>query len=186
MKKGFSSRTKARRRAVDVLFEADQRGFGTNAEKLRRLADERRTVSTAQTGIPPYAHEIVYGVAKNGARIDDAIAACATNWTLERMPGVDLAILRVGAWEILYNSEIDTPVAIKQALLIAEVIGGDKSPGFINAVLDRLAKNERIRQEAVKLGVGVPEPLKVSQTPDEAKAFGEDTQVVFAEDETSE
>ncbi|MEN8963383.1 transcription antitermination factor NusB [Actinomycetales bacterium UMB0918] len=152
----FTGRTKARSRAVDTLFEADQRGFGSTPERIKDLARARQVVSTAQTGIPPYAYQIVLGVADHVNEIDEAISANATNWTLDRMPGVDLAILRVGAWEIMFNDEIDGPVAIKEAMAISEVIASDKTPAFVNAILDRIMKVSKARQ-AVFGSATVPE-----------------------------
>lgn len=152
----FTGRTRARSRAVDTLFEADQRGFGSTPDRIKDLARARQVVSTAQTGIPPYAYEIVVGVAEHVSEIDEAIAANATNWTIDRMPGVDLAILRVGAWEILFNPEIDGPIAIKEAMNIAEVIASEKTPAFVNAILDRINKVAKARS-AVFGSTTVPE-----------------------------
>lgn len=133
----ITARTKARARAVDVLFEADQRGMGDESAKLVALLADRLHVSTAQTPLPPYAEQIVRGVAEHLGRIDERLAAHAQG----RMPAVDRAILRMGAWEILYNAQDVPPVAaIDQSVLLAREMSTAGSPGFVNAVLDAIRR----------------------------------------------
>ena len=143
----FTSRTKARKRAADVVFEAEQKGLDRPA-KLRKLLEERRLVSAAQTPLPAYSQEIVEGVAENLSDIDAAIAAHSKIKDLDRLPGVDLAVLRVAVWEMLYNFEdLDPIIAIDEAVAIVKSISTDRSPAFVNAVLDAIRKDKSLKFE---------------------------------------
>ncbi len=132
-----TARTKARRRAVDVLFEADQRGRYRPLE-LSDLLQERLAVTAAQTALPQYSADIVDGVAANLAEIDEVLSTHLQGWTLERLPAVDRAILRMAVWELLYNDEIDDAVAISEAVTLAATLSTDDSPAFVNGLLDAL------------------------------------------------
>jgi N utilization substance protein B len=125
------ARSKARKRALDVLFEADQRGLDPVA-----LLDER--VEAADPPVPGYAVELVEGVTVRRARIDELISTYSQGWTLDRMPGVDRVILRLGAWELLYNDHVPDAVAIDEAVQLAQSLSTDASPGFVNGLLGRL------------------------------------------------
>lgn len=131
----MASRTKARKRAVDVLFEAGQRGL----DPATLLAD-RLVESGTQTALPQYSVDLVEGVCAERERIDEALVTYAQGWTLERMPAVDLAVLRVGAWEILFNDEVDDPVAIDEAVELARSLSTDDSPTFVNGLLGRISR----------------------------------------------
>lgn len=139
----ITSRTKARRRAVDVLFEADQRGMYSPLG-LSDLLQERLTLSAAQTELPSYAADIVDGVASHLGGIDRVLASHIEGRPLDRLPSVDRAVLRLAVWEMFYNPEIDMPVAISEATTLAADLSTDGSPGFINAVLDRLRLAETV------------------------------------------
>jgi N utilization substance protein B len=130
-----TARSKARKRAVDVLFEASQRGI----DPVTLLAD-RIVESGTQTALPQYSVDIVEGVTAQLARIDEALETYAQGWTLDRMPAVDLAILRVATWEILSNDEVDDPVAIDEAVELARSLSTDDSPAFVNGLLGRIAR----------------------------------------------
>lgn len=136
----MSARTKARRRALDVLFEADQKGVGADADAIRGLAAQRATRMVAQTTLPPYAATIVAGVSANLDQIDAAIIEVAHGWSLGRMPAVDRAALRVGVWEIRYNDEVEAAVTINEIVTIVADLSTDKSPSFVNGVLDAVAR----------------------------------------------
>lgn len=137
----FTSRTKARKRAADVVFEADQRGMGEDPQVLTDLLRERRVLTAALTPLPEYSATIVAGVARNLRRIDDLISAHAKVAGLDRIPAVDLAVLRVAVWELLENADDVPPlVAIDEAVSIVKSISTDTSPGFVNAVLDAVRK----------------------------------------------
>ncbi|MDO5721173.1 MAG: transcription antitermination factor NusB [Actinomycetaceae bacterium] len=144
--RSFTSRTRARKRAVDVLFEADQRGLSRYREDLLDLLDQRRTITAAQTPLPPYAIEVVEGVAEHLYDIDDLIATHSTNRDLDRLPAVDRAVLRVGVWEILWNEDVPSVTAIDEAVIIAKAVSADDSPARVNAILDAVRANrEEVR-----------------------------------------
>lgn len=132
-----TARTKARRRAVDVLFEADQRGMWSPLA-LSDLLQERLVVTAALTALPQYAVEIVEGVATHMDALDELLATYVQGRPLERLNAVDRAILRLAAWELVFNDELDDAVVISQAVRLAADLSGDEAPAFVNAVLDRL------------------------------------------------
>lgn len=138
----FTSRTKARKRAADVVFEADQRGMGRNPEVLRDILRQRRVVTAAQTPLPEYSVQIVEGVADHLRRIDSLISARAKVAGFDRIAAVDLAVMRVAVWEMLENSE-DVPavIAIDEAISIVKSLSTHSAPSFVNAVLDAIRKD---------------------------------------------
>lgn len=131
----MAARTKARTRALDILFEADQRGL--NAETL---LDERVRDTESRAGNNPYTGELVRGVVARWTDINAALTDYSQGWTLDRMPAVDRAILRLGAWEVLFNDEIPDAVAISEAVALATDLSTDESPAFVNGLLGRLSE----------------------------------------------
>lgn len=133
----MGARSKARKRALDVLYGADVRGESINealaAEALRAAADTKRANSWG------YARDIVNGVAEHGDEIDELIETYAQGWTIARMPAVDRALLRIGLWEILFNDEVPDSVAIAEAVESARVHSTEDSAGFVNGLLGRIA-----------------------------------------------
>ena len=133
----MSARTKARKRAVDMLFAADVRGVPVSeivaAEALRAASEPDRESSWL------YARDIVDGVVENLSEIDEAIATNSRGWTLERMPAVDRAILRCATWEILFNPEIPAGVATSEAVTLAGELSTEESSGFVNGLLSTIA-----------------------------------------------
>ena len=127
----MNSRTKARLRALEVLFEADQRN-DDYIEVLRR----RRLYTVAQ--ISAYSEEIIRGVRDHDEEIREFVETYARDWSFERMPAVDRAVLRIGAWELLYNDEVPDAVAISEAVGLARVLSTNESPKFVNGLLDKL------------------------------------------------
>jgi transcription antitermination protein NusB len=125
------ARTKARKRALDILFEAEQRGL----EPLR-LLDERQ--AAADPPVPPYAADLVRGVVANRERLDELISTYTQSWPLDRMPSVDRAVLRLGAFELLFVDDVPDAVALSEAVLLARQLSTDDSPGFVNGLLARL------------------------------------------------
>ena len=111
----FTSRTKARKRAADVVYEADQRGMGSNPDVLRDLLRERRVITAAQTPLPEFSIQIIAGVADNLRRIDSLISAHARVPGLDRIAAVDLAVMRVAVWEMLENDEVSPIIVIDEA-----------------------------------------------------------------------
>lgn len=132
----MSARTKARKRALDVLFEADQRGANVS-----QVLAERRELSGRETTLPEYAAQIVDGVVAHWTEIQELIQSSSTDWTIDRMPAVDRALLRIGVWEILFNNEVPVSVAIDEAVELATDLSTDDSPSFINGVLGAIAKD---------------------------------------------
>ena len=127
------ARSKARKRALDILFEADQR----DSPVLDLLA-ERITL-----GSPPvsaYAADLVRGVTMHAARIDELISQYAEGWTLDRMPAVDRNVLRIGVYELLWADDVPDAVAINEAVLLAQDLSTDASPAFVNGLLAHIAE----------------------------------------------
>ncbi len=137
----MSARTKARKRALDALYASDVRGD----EALELLKQTELEVEDRQNqqAIFDYAEMLVTGFLENAYQIDSEIQMLADNWSLERMPAVDRAILRMAAWEILHNAEVPNEVAISEAVSLAAELSTDDSPKFINGVLARLAKGRQ-------------------------------------------
>jgi transcription antitermination protein NusB len=129
----MSARSKARKRALDVLFEAEQRGV----EPLKLLAER---VAGASPPVPEYAVEIVEGVVAQQARIDELLSTYAQGWTLDRMPAVDRTVLRIGTWELLWNDGVPDAVAIDEAVELARLLSTDDSPAYVNGLLGRLVE----------------------------------------------
>ena len=137
----MSARTKARKRALDALYASDVRG--DQALELLRQTELEVEDRQNQQAIFDYAEMLVTGYLENAYQIDSEIQMLADNWSLERMPAVDRAILRMAAWEILHNIEVPNEVAISEAVSLAAELSTDDSPKFINGVLARLAKGRQ-------------------------------------------
>ena len=127
----MAARSKARKRALDVLFEAELRG-----EPVLEILGERAAEQTRP--VPPYTTELVEGVQAHRARIDELLAAHAQGWALDRMPAVDRNILRIGAYELLWQDQVPDPVAIDEAVQLARDLSTEGSPAFVNGLLARL------------------------------------------------
>lgn len=135
----MSARSKARKRALDILFQADVRGDevpAVLAAEAKRAANE-----PAREASWLYAREIVDGVIDNREAIDEQITTFAKDWSLARMPAVDRAVLRIGVWEILYNDEVPAAVAIDEAVELAKEFSTDDSGSFVHGVLARIARS---------------------------------------------
>jgi transcription antitermination protein NusB len=132
----MAARSKARKRAVDILYEADLRG----RDRLELL---RERVAEATT--PPvndHAVRLVEGVAENSARIDELIERHAHGWSLERLPDVDRAILRMAVYELLWVDDVPDAVVIDEAVELAKTLSTDDSPAYINGVLGAILAAE--------------------------------------------
>jgi N utilization substance protein B len=129
-------RHQARKRAVDLLFEAEARGL-TPAE----VVDVRTALAGANPDVSalyPYTAAAARGVSEHIAHIDDLISSHLQGWTLDRLPAVDRAILRVAVWELLYADDVPEPVAVDEAVQLAKELSTDESPGFVNGVLGQV------------------------------------------------
>jgi len=127
------ARSKARKRALDILFEAEIRGT-----PVLELLAERITLGSPP--VPAYAADLVRGVAVHSARIDELISEYAEGWTLDRMPAVDRNVLRLGVYELLWAEDVPDGVAISEAVLLARDLSTDASPPFVNGLLARIAE----------------------------------------------
>ncbi len=137
----MSARSKARKRALDMLYIADVRQVPI-AEVLGEEA--RRAAAAPQRASSwPYAEQIVRGVDEARHEIDTLIEQHAVGWTLARMPVVDRAILRMATWELRDNPDIPTAVAISEAMELASVLSTDDSAPFVNGVLGAIAEDVR-------------------------------------------
>ena len=134
----MSARTKARKRALDILYAADVRQIPITealaAEAGRAASEPDRQNSWL------YAREIVDGVVDHFDEIDETITTYAQGWTIARMPAIDRALLRIGVWEILYNDDVPAGVAIDEAVEAAKTLSTDDSAGFVNGVLGKVAQ----------------------------------------------
>lgn len=133
----MSARSKARKRALDVLFECEARGLPIGATLDARRADA--SSDPRSPAVAPYTEEIVRGVADHLAQIDDLISRLAQGWDLDRMPAVDRNVLRIGAFELLWRDDVPDAVAISEAVELATDLSTEESPAFVNGVLARVA-----------------------------------------------
>jgi len=133
-----SARTKARKRALDILYVADVRQISI-AESLAAEA-ERAVNEPSRQASWLYAREIVDGIVDHREEIDELIETYSQGWTLSRMPIIDRAILRIGIWEILHNDSVPHAVAIDEAVEAAKTLSTDDSAGFVNGLLGRVAQ----------------------------------------------
>ncbi|WP_104181749.1 transcription antitermination factor NusB [Arthrobacter sp. B0490] len=127
----MSARSKARRRALDILFESEQRDMP--ALEVIRVRREKTDMVIAD-----YTVDIVEGVLEHQEQIDEFLSTYSQGWTLDRMPAVDLMLLRIGSWELLYNDDVPDGVAVSEAVELAKMLSTDESPKFINGLLGRL------------------------------------------------
>lgn len=135
-RKPATGRHQARKRAVDLLFEAEARGVSAAgaAEARAALAETNAEVAP----VNPYTMTVARGVSDHAAQIDELISSHLQGWTLDRLPAVDRAVLRVAVWELLYAEDVPEPVAVDEAVELAKELSTDDSPGFVNGVLGQL------------------------------------------------
>ncbi|MGC4950646.1 transcription antitermination factor NusB [Streptomyces sp. DT224] len=131
----MAARNTARKRAFQILFEADQRGESV----LTVLADWVRhsRSDTRQPPVTEYTMELVEGYAPYAERIDDLIVTYSEGWDLDRMPVADRNILRLGAYELIWVDGTPDAVVIDEAVQIAKEFSTDDSPSFVNGLLAR-------------------------------------------------
>ena len=126
----MGARSKARKRALDVLYEAEQR-------RLDPLVTLQDRLEQNDPPVPEYAAELVRGVVAHRARIDELLTTYAQDWTIDRFPAVDLAVLRIGAYELLWEDGTPDVVAIDEAVQLAKAFSTPESPAFVNGLLGR-------------------------------------------------
>ncbi|OLT50606.1 N utilization substance protein B [Corynebacterium sp. CNJ-954] len=179
------ARYKARQRAVDILFEAEFRDIDP-VEIVEDRVELARDDSNQVKPVPEYAARIVPGVASALDEIDEAIAAhLSSTWRLDRLPAVDRAVLRVSAWELLYNEEVPARVALKEGIELASEYSHDKAPGYVNAVLDGIARDKRLADEAAAAAEAEQDAAEAKRVQDAERAQA-DSLIDGIVDETSD
>jgi N utilization substance protein B len=131
----MAARTKARKRAVDVLYEADVRG----GDRLVLLGERQ---ADGNPPVPEHTVRLVEGVVEHAARIDELIDTHATGWSIDRLPDVDRAILRMAVFELLWADDVPDAVVIDEAVELAKALSTDDSPGYVNGVLGAILAAE--------------------------------------------
>jgi N utilization substance protein B len=130
-----TARSKARKRALDVLYESELRGTDAVATLAERLAQ-------SDPPVPEYAVTLVEGVVAHRARIDEVLVSyAAADWPLERMPAVDRNLLRIGTYELLFRDDVPEGVVISEAVELATSLSTEDSAKFVNGLLSRVAKD---------------------------------------------
>ena len=131
----MAARSKARKRALDLLYASELRG-----EPAVEALD--RAIAEGEGPTNDYTAVLVRGVEEHRARIDEVLAEYAEGWTLQRMPAVDRNVLRLGAWELLYSDDVPGPVAVSEAMALVTELSTDESPQFVNGVLGSILRDK--------------------------------------------
>ncbi|MEU5403468.1 MULTISPECIES: transcription antitermination factor NusB [unclassified Streptomyces] len=131
----MAARNKARKRAFQILFEADQRGASVQTVLADWIRHAR--TDTRQPPVTEYTMELVEGYAEYADRIDELIATYSVDWELDRMPVVDRNIIRLGAYELVWVDGTPDAVVIDEAVELAKEFSTDESPSFVNGLLGR-------------------------------------------------
>jgi N utilization substance protein B len=131
----MAARTKARKRALDVLFESEVRGLALDGTLQDHLDDREKPMND-------YTVVLVRGVAEHRRRIDELLSAYSEGWTLDRMPSVDRNVLRLGVFEVLHVDDVPDAVAISEAVNLVRDLSTDESPAFVNGVLGNIVRNK--------------------------------------------
>ncbi len=133
----MSARSKARKRALDILYEADMRELAP----LDVLATQTsRRASEGEPELNSYVTDLVEGVIAHQERIDELLSTYSMGWSLDRMPAVDRSLLRLSAYEVLYRDDIPDTVAMSEAVALAQDLSTDESSSFVNGLLARLSE----------------------------------------------
>ena len=157
--KKLGARHKARKRAVDLLFEAEARDIDPVGLAADRIALAVTDDQVAQ--VPPYTQTVVRGVAEHLDELDRVIAEHLHDWTLERLPAVDRAILRISVWELFHASDVPPVVAVDEAVELAKALSTDDSPAFVNGILGQIvALADQVRAAAAATSSRAAEPAE--------------------------
>ncbi len=127
----MSARSKARKRALDTIFEADLKGISIPGNNTNDETDVEVT---------NYALDLVKGIKENQSQIDELITNSLQNWTFDRIPRVDRNILRIAVYELLYQKDVPTNVVISEAVSLAESLSTAESSAFVNGTLGTISK----------------------------------------------
>ena len=130
----MSARSKARKRALDLLFAAEARGVAASDLLSEQVNDGELN--------NPYTATLVEGVADKQDRIDEIIGQYAQGWTLDRMPAVDRNVLRLGVWELLFAADVPEHVALSEAVELVRDLSTDESPAYVNGVLGAIQRHK--------------------------------------------
>jgi N utilization substance protein B len=131
----MSARTKARKRALDVLFASELRSEDAVVALDRAVAEGEGPTNA-------YTTTLVRGVVEHRAGIDEVLASYSEGWTLDRMPAVDRNVLRLGVYELLYVEDVPDAVAVSEATALVRELSTDDSPSFVNGVLGAVQRNK--------------------------------------------
>ena len=131
----MSARSKARKRALDVLFECDARDLLPTDLLAERIAE-------ADPPVNDYTARLVRGVQEHIGRIDELLSSYSEGWTLERMPAVDRNALRIGVFEVVYAEDVPDAVAVTEAVNLVRDLSTDESPAFVNGVLGNILRDK--------------------------------------------
>ncbi len=131
----MAARSKARKRALDLLFASELRGEDP-VVALERAIEEGEGPTNEYTAV------LVRGVVEHRERIDELLAEWSQGWSLERMPAVDRNVLRLGLFELLYADDVPDPVAVTEAIALVRDLSTDESPAFVNGILGSLMRNK--------------------------------------------
>ena len=132
----MSARSKARKQALDLLYEADMRG--ASAAELLVTRDVVEEGPDARP-IRDFTKELIAGVTENKRKIDELISTYAQGWDMDRLPAVDRNILRLAIYEVIWSEELADGIAIDEALTLAKELSTDDSAGYIHGVLGRIS-----------------------------------------------
>jgi transcription antitermination protein NusB len=130
-----TARSKARKRALDILFECEVRGL-----PLGETLDER--VIAGEPPVNEYTVTLIRGIVEHQPRIDELITTYSQGWSLERMPAVDRNVLRLGVLEVLYVDDVPDAVAVSEAMSLVRDLSTDESPAFVNGVLGNILRDK--------------------------------------------
>jgi len=131
----MAARSKARKRALDILYASDVRGESATEALDRAIADGEGPTND-------YTSVLVRGVDEHRTRIDEVLGEYAEGWTLQRMPAVDRNVLRLGVWELLWAGDVPDAVAVSEATALVQELSTDESPQFVNGVLGSILRNK--------------------------------------------
>jgi transcription antitermination protein NusB len=131
----MAARTKARKRALDILFASELRSEDAVGALDRAIAEGEGPTND-------YTATLVRGVVEHQARIDELLAAYSSGWSLDRMPAVDRNVLRIGVFELLYVEDVPDPVAVTEAMTLVRELSTDESPQFVNGLLGSLLRDK--------------------------------------------
>ena len=131
----MAARSKARKRALDILFECELRGIPLGA-----TLDER--VLAGEPPVHEYTVALIRGVSEHQGRLDELISKYAQGWTIDRMPAVDRNALRLGVYEILYVDDVPDAVAVSEAMGLVSDLSTDESPAFVNGILGNILRDK--------------------------------------------